>query len=310
VNILQRAAAAGGLAFNIGKCTWLKLGAEALQDVARSDGTKEEITLGDTPLKRVYTERYLGSRFESKYDNGNKNISQRVGMARVKLDRELAAINSNRFVPWRVKMDFYRTDILSILLHGVQYWHIDKEVINKLEQFQREALMKILGRTYRDRISNVEFYSWLHKNHMYIYPMEYAIRERKIRHFSNDMRNGIKKFELANKLYWCDIKASATYQDFEYEHIKDLKECLSFFNISGAEANNEYTNKLMWEKRLKHHKQVMFEEWRMRKMQELTDKRRLRLESGEEDRMREAEIEKNKGWYYKPRPLPGGYDLS
>lgn len=59
---------------------------------------RETFTLGTTPIKRVYHERYLGSRFDACYTQGESNISQRVGMAKTKLETGLAAVMANKEV--------------------------------------------------------------------------------------------------------------------------------------------------------------------------------------------------------------------
>ena len=83
-----------------------------------------------------------------------------------------------------MKLKFYVSDILPILLHGVEWWNISDKMITQLEKFHRGAIYKMVNRTYRDHIADIEMYEWLHKNEYNIYPIKYVMAERKLRFFT------------------------------------------------------------------------------------------------------------------------------
>jgi hypothetical protein len=302
---LYRAAKAGGLNFNISKCHWMKISNETQISIDKmEEQEQEQFILEGIKLQRVFSENYLGSTYISQYDKGLGNIKKRIAMARAKMNKDLNEINNNRKIPWKVKMRFYMSDILSVLLHGVQYWHITPDILTKLEQFQRESLLKILDRTYRDRISSVDIYLWMKTRKIKIYPIEIIIQERQVRYYSDIISYGMSKEEVASKLYWSDIKAKCNIQEFEYKHITNIRNSLKFLKISEVEANKEFAEQKTWRRKLLQQKDIIFEEWIQMKKKIKEERAKKALVTGEEQRRIEEEKMKNGGWMYKPRPLP------
>lgn len=302
-NNLLRAITVGGLTLNKDKCTWMKLGTETKGEVERRQD-KEIYLIDGQPIKRTYKTRYLGSQFTAIYNKGKENIDQRLAIARNTLDNELEKTMINHKISWRTKLRFYRTDIVPILMHGVQFWTLSEVIIKKLETFQRNALLRILNRTYRDRIASVDIYEWLKQRKSTLYPMELIIKERKLRHYSRVVRSGLAREELASILYWSDIKKACGPHDFEYEHVKDLRVILHDFRITEEEANVGFVETKTWEKVLKHSQWEAYDRWKDQELKKKHERNRKRRENGDDIKELEEEKRKNGGWWYKRRPLP------
>lgn len=179
-------------------------------------------------------------------------------------------------------------------------------MVAKLEKFQRDAMLAMVGRTYRDRICNVDIYEWLHARNVYLYPMRLTIMERKVRYFSQVVRLGLGREhpDVASMLYWSDLAHPCAANAFEYEHIHDMKAALAELGITEVEANAEFHLKSRLERKLKQCRADRYREWKELEIQAKEERRLNRINSGEAARELEAEKQKNGGWYHKPKPLP------
>jgi hypothetical protein len=290
----QRAAKVGGLDIHPDKLAYMIL-----------RGDNEEINemtdyiIDDTKVKRKKSELHLGSRFTETYDNGNMNIKQRIATAKRKLDTKLAPIMDNNEMQVNLKIIFYISDILPVLLHGIEYWNINKKLITKINNFQRKALLTIVHRSYQDKITNVELYEWLHKRGFKTYPLELIIAERKLRYFGQIVREGIRRpQELTSKIFWSDVnKKCESWQHMDYQHITDIKKALALLGITEVVANKEFVEKNKWESILRSHKTGLgFEMWKDRKNAE----RERRHERNTQNKNKEDTEETNIQYIRRP----------
>jgi len=194
---------------------------------------------------------------------------------------------ANREMRLELKLAFYVSDVIPLLLHGVEYWNITTKVINQLNQFQREAIIKIAGRTHRDRITNLEIYEWLHKRGFSIYPMELIMAERKIKYFSMVVRTGLNCEDLASRIYWSDVPRKCnTWADFEYEHVKNMRKAIEYLHITEQQANEEFADQKKWDKVVSLQKKgVGYTTWMQKRqvLQEIKYRRIARRQTVEEE---------------------------
>ena len=254
----KKAARLGGMEIHPDKLVYLKLTSEENKQVE-----PENFYIEGNKIKKMEVEKYLGSRFKDVYDQGELNIKQRIAAARRKLRVQLSPIMGNYEMKVQLKIAFYISDVVPLLLHGIEYWKITDKMLAQLNKFQRDSILWILHRSYEDGITNVEMYLWLHKRGFKLYPMEMTVAERKIKYFSMIVREGIKHNNLAGKMFWSDFKcASKNWKDYEYEHIGDIKRALRILVISEEDANKQFQMKKEWEHTLRNTKQtIAFTQW-------------------------------------------------
>ena len=243
------------------------------QNTNASPPTRDTLTIDNIPIKQVSSKRYLGSLFTAQFDGGITNIKQRIAMARACVDVELRNIVNNPYINWKEKLHFYRTDILALLLHGIEFWILTPKIIKLLERFQRNTLLRLLQRNWRDRITSVDLYDWMRTRKFNIYPIEITIRERQLRYFSNLLSHGIQLrnqlqpvTDLASILYWSDISPPNRKTDVEYPHITNMRAALSLLKIPIPTANQEFRNKDPWEKFLKNQQLVAYTDWKVQQL--------------------------------------------
>jgi hypothetical protein len=274
----QKAARLGGLEIHPDKLVYMRLSNSSREDI------DERYIVGGKIVRRVKVEKYLGSRFTEVYDGGELNIKQRIAAARQKFNVKLSPIMENREMRVENKLVFYVSDVLPLLLHGVEYWNISQKVIDKLNGFQREMILKIAGRSYEDRITNIDLYEWLHRKGFKIYPMELTVYERKLRYFGMIVREGEIKEDLASQIYWSDVHKKCKWKDFEYEHVRNIKRALTVLKMSVEEANIEYIEKKEWVKKVRAQKGYAYDRWRENERKEIEQRHRGRIELREQHR--------------------------
>ena len=182
-------------------------------------------------------------------------------MAKSKM-MKLENIFWNKEIDVEMKMHFFRSDILSVLLHGVEYWNISDSNINMLEKFLRKSLLKIIGRSEKDGIRSTKLYNWFHKKGITtIYPIRFVMAERKLRYFAMIERG--RKEELVRKMYWSDVEHTNEVKvgDDVFEHIKDIKLALEILGISEEVMMDIKASKPKWNKTLRESKVVAFQKW-------------------------------------------------
>lgn len=267
-----------------------------------NDINTETLNINGKIIKEVKTEKYLGSIFTNIYDGGEKNIITRVAIAVTKI-KKYENILKNKSIDYHMKFRIYRSEVLPILLHGAEYWHNNITNMDKLEKFQRKAILEIVGRDYRDGIRSVDMYSWLHDIGIEIYPIKYEVADRKLRYFAG-IENS-KDTDLAKIMYWVDFKSSEVKEaDFEYQHIQDIKRALTTLNISEEIMNVKYNKKNEWREIIKGSKIIEFRKWSIINTFEYFDKKFLEIINGNLRKEIEKEISKNNGWMYERRTMP------
>ena len=267
-------------------------------------GEPELFAIEGINIKQMEVEKYLGSRFKAVYEQGELNIKQRIAAARRKLRVQLSPIMGNYEMKVQLKLAFYVSDVVPLLLHGMEYWHITDKMLAKLNKFQRDSILWILHRSYEDKITNVEIYMWLHKRGFKMYPMELMVAERKIKYFSMIVREGIKHNNLAGKMFWSDFQCACNrWEYFEYEHIGDIKRSLKILGISEKDANKKFQDKKEWEFTLKTQKQTMaFTHWC--ENQKLIRDHRHQLENKRQEKRRKEGMPSHvRDTVYHKRPL-------
>jgi len=297
----KKAAKLGGLEIHPDKLTWMKF--KAWTDMEED---KEQVIMEGKVIKRVFAEKYLGSRFTDHYSwQLNKNILQRVGMAKTRRDVTMKTIIENKHIQTKMKMEFYQSDIKSLLFHGVEFWSWNTRNINYLNLFQRETMLHIIGRNYRDRIPDIDIYEWMQKQKIDIYPVQYMMAERKLRYFGNIHRSS--EDDIARQIMWSDMKkctSKAVDSVRRYAHIRDIQEAMKLLEITTTEANTKVVEKKEWRIFLKTQRQQAVKLYLTSAREKYDENRRAKTVRGDYEKEIEEEKRTNGGWYYKRRGMP------
>lgn len=86
----------------------------------------KEFIIDGQKITRKMNKRHLGSYFSGTYDHGKSNCAQRVAMSRRIMETQLRNVLLNREIKRKLKLVLYRSDVVSVAMHGVEYWNIRK----------------------------------------------------------------------------------------------------------------------------------------------------------------------------------------
>ena len=131
-----------GLRFNVKKCK--------VMNVGEMDAS---IKIGDETIDTVTSFSYLGSTI-SQDGRSTEEIHIRIGEANACFGRLYSIWRLN--IPARIKVRLYESLVLSVLLYGSETWQMRKVDRRRIDGFHHKCLRKILGITYRDRVTNTE----------------------------------------------------------------------------------------------------------------------------------------------------------
>jgi len=238
----------GGLKVNTEKMEWMKL-------VGQSTDEAEQCILEQKIIKRVENQTYLGSFYTQVYDQGRKNCQRRVAMAHRIMDMQVKSIMRNTKIQRKLKLIVYRSDVVPVATHGVACWNITANG-GTLEQFQRKVLLKILNRSWRDRIPSIYLYETVRKMGMKIYPMKLLMAERKLR-FVGMLRRQ-KGGDLASKIFNGDMVGRHWHQSHAPEHFTETERAMKLLGITHREADENFASEKKWTKLLSDKKESIY----------------------------------------------------
>ena len=126
------------------------------QPVANQSITEEpEITLNGKKLDVVERFCYLGS-YVSRNADMEAELNNRIGRATSCLGQLRKRVWENRKLRLKTKITVYKACVLSVLLYGSETWPIYAKEVNRLNTFHLRNLRRILGVSWRDKVTNVE----------------------------------------------------------------------------------------------------------------------------------------------------------
>ena len=119
-----------------------------------TQGHHAEIKIGEDVVKQTKVFTYLGSKI-SNCGKASQEITCRIGKARTAFGK-LINILTSKSLKLVTRLQIYNATTLSILLYDSETWQLYASEIKKLNAFHRGCLRKILGITYKDRVTNIE----------------------------------------------------------------------------------------------------------------------------------------------------------
>ncbi|XP_066282992.1 uncharacterized protein [Branchiostoma lanceolatum] len=116
------------------------------------------ITIGDYELKAVNHFTYLGSTASNNLSL-DKEIDKRIGKAATTLARLTTRVWENPKLSVKTKMAVYNACVLSTLLYGSETWSTYAKQENRLNAFHMRCMRRILGISWKDKVTNTEVLS-------------------------------------------------------------------------------------------------------------------------------------------------------
>ena len=108
--------------------------------------------MGNVTLKAVPEFKYLGS-FLSSDCTLEYKINHRINQANRSYGRFRTRVFENHNICLRTKVNVYTAVCLSALLYGSESWVTYRKQVNKLEAFHIHSLQRMMGLTWRNRVS-------------------------------------------------------------------------------------------------------------------------------------------------------------
>ena len=99
---------------------------------------------------------YLGSVLD-KLGGTGADIKRRLALARIAFTRLQNIWRSGKFSQ-KTKLRILNSNVLSVLLYGVEMWRVTATDLNKVDVFHRTCLRRVLRRFWPNHLSNEEFY--------------------------------------------------------------------------------------------------------------------------------------------------------
>ena len=162
-----------GLKINVGKTKLLRIGTKI----------PCKFVIEGEEIEEVKSFQYLGSVFTA--DGGaDEDVENRL----LKAKQAFAALRNI----WRanqisrnVKLKFFRTNVLSVLLYGCETWKVTNKIVGKIQVFVNKSLRQILKIFWPQTISNEKLWQITNFEEMVVY-----IRRKKWKWIGHTLRKG------------------------------------------------------------------------------------------------------------------------
>lgn len=214
VDILHHIYGRMGLKMNTEKTEILRLADE------RTDATT--IAVGTTQLKDVPDFRYLGS-YLSEDCSLDKEVNYRIGRAAAAFGSLRKRVFSNRNLNLTTRVNVYSAVCLSTLLYGTETWTLYRHQLRKLESYHISCLQRILGVSWRDKLTHNEILARTKCN-----SIEFLAAQRQLRWVGHVIR--MKDDRLPKQVLYGELAQGQRLQGGQKKRFKDavkvnLKKC-------------------------------------------------------------------------------------
>eukprot|EP00794_Sanderia_malayensis_P004438 gene4438-biopygen3611 len=136
----------------------MEISSEKSKTMVTSRPTKEEanvnVNVEEVELETVKTFCYLGSIINESVTSENE-IKKRLALATNQLAK-LSRIWNSSGISTIIKITLMKSLIISIVLYGCETWTYNKALEKKLAAFEMRWFQRILGITWKQRITNIE----------------------------------------------------------------------------------------------------------------------------------------------------------
>ena len=176
------------------------------------------------PLKEVLSYKYLGSHISANCSLDDE-ISHRLGQANGAYGRLRTRVFENHDLTLSTKIMVYHAVVISALLYGSEAWTLYQRQVKLLEQFHMKSLRKLLGVTWRDRVSNLEVL-----RRTSCVPLENILHRNKLRWVGHVIR--MDDIRLPKQVLYGELSTGARTAGGQLKRYKDsTKKVLKASNI-------------------------------------------------------------------------------
>lgn len=120
---------------------------------SNNNETRPSLLIDNCVLKVVPEFKYLGA-FISNNCSLDYELNYRISQANMSYGRFRIRVFENHNICLKTKVRVYRAVCLSALLYGAEAWVLYRKQTNKLESFHIRSLQRMLGLTWRDKVTH------------------------------------------------------------------------------------------------------------------------------------------------------------
>ena len=216
-------------------------------------------------LEEVLTFKYLGSHISANCSLDDE-INYRIGQANGAYGRLRTRVFENRDLKLNTKVMVYHAVVISALLYGSEAWTLYQSQMKVLEQFHMRSLRKLLGVTWRDRVSNMEVL-----RRTGCVSLENILHRKKLRWVVHVIR--MEDVRLPKQLLYGELSSGARAAGGQFKRYKDTtKKTLKACNISPENLEVLAQDRQEWRALTRQGLQC-FEEGRNRRLLEARERR-------------------------------------
>ena len=247
-----------GLQINIQKTEYMKHTAMPVE-------VSQPPSIDGEPLKEVLSYKYLGSHISANCSLDDE-ISHRLGQANGAYGRLRTRVFENHDLTLSTKIMVYHAVVISALLYGSEAWTLYQRQVKLLEQFHMKSLRKLLGVTWRDRVSNLEVL-----RRTSCVPLESILHRNKLRWVGHVIR--MDDIRLPKQVLYGELSTGARTAGGQLKRYKDsTKKVLKACNIPPENLETLTKDRKDW-RTLSRQGLSHFEEARNRRLLEARGRR-------------------------------------
>ncbi|XP_059049895.1 uncharacterized protein LOC131844918 [Achroia grisella] len=248
-------------------CSLYAMYVNTKKTVVLTQGIQEAplISLNGTLLEVVDRFCYLGSTVSNNLSL-EAEIDSRIGKAATMFGRLSTRVWYNKYLTIKTKMVVFQASILSILLYGAETWTTYAKQESRLNTFYMRCLRKILGISWRDRVTNERILEIAQLPSLTAF-----LKQKRLRWLGHVHR--MEPSRLPRRVLLGAIANAKRDVGRPLLRFKDCaKRDMATFQIDHRSWEKLATNKSDWRKRVMEGRRVCDDAW----LQRLADKRRKR----------------------------------
>ena len=172
---------------NESSCAYgMEISAEKTKLMTNSKNFTSDISINGHKLEYVDKFKYLGAIVSEK--GSRPEILARIALTIAALTK-LGPIWKDRYISINSKIRLMRSLVLAIFLYACETWTLNAELEKRIQAMEMRCFRKILGISYKDRITNIEVKERI-KQHIGQYEdLLSTVKKRKLRWFGHVTRS-------------------------------------------------------------------------------------------------------------------------
>lgn len=195
--------------------------------------------INEEPIKVVEHFNYLGSLLSSDC-SADLEIQRRISLAAAAFGRLNEQVFLNKNLRLDTKASVYKAVCLSTLLYGSETWTIYKHQVQSLEKFNIRCLRKILGVSWKDKITYDDLYQRTNTC-----SIEATLAQRHLRWLGHNIR--MPEYRLPRQILYSQLAEGQRNAGGVKKRFKDLsKQLLKRCNIPPQQLETLAVDRCAW----------------------------------------------------------------